>query len=90
MKVVEVCASEQATPCRNGQRHIVNKYSTHTDGHARCDGGFTPVGGDWAFSLSLFRIRFIVTSEAIYNTYVNAYLTNMRTLMLTIPKLSGC
>ena len=53
MKVVEVCASEQATPCRNGQSHIVNKYSTHTDGHARCEGGFMPVA-DWAFFFLFF------------------------------------
>ena len=65
MKVVEVCASEQATPCRNGQSHIVNKYSTHTDGHARCEGGFTPVGGDWAFFTFFIIKLFIVTSEAI-------------------------
>ena len=54
MKVVEVCASEQATPCRNGQSHIVNStVHTRTGMHDRCEGGFTPVG-DWAFFLSLF------------------------------------
>ena len=78
-------ASEQATPCRNRQRHTVNKYSTHTDGMHDVKAGSRQSATGVFFSFSFFRIEFIVTSGAIdihiHNTYVNAYLTSMRTLV---------